>query len=391
MFTFIKKIYVFLFIPISLFIFFFRNIYLIKFIKLNVDNFGQLVQGSLIILGKKKPNEIYIFFKNQNIICNYFYFNKLKKNCIVFNYYIAKPIYICFQNLSKISNIFKEHIYNDGYDRDLDQELKKQNIIKFSLRERQIGNNFFKKFNIKKRDKIVCLNIRDNSFKKIIHSNNNWDYHNYRNFKISTFYGAINYLIKLGYFVILMGRKNNLKIKVKNKNLIDYANLKIQKKDLLDFYIVSKSEFVITTVTGFDAIPKLFNKKILQITTPLYHAETYYKNSLILTRRIKDVKKNKFLSLKETLALNKYENGCHIYPERYFQKEFKIENLNKIVLLKTIDQLINSNLNKFSINNIEDDFWKIFNHHINLIPLYHKKLKAKFSHAFLLKYKNWLN
>lgn len=391
MFNFIKKIYVFSFMPLCLFIFLLRNIYLIKFIKLNVDNFGQFVQGSLIILGKKRPNEIYIFFKNQNIICNYFYFNKLKKNCIVFNYYIAKAIYICFQNLSKISNIFKEHIYDACYDRDLDQNLKKQNIIKFSLTERQIGNNFFKNFNIKKNDKIVCLNIRNNSFKKLIHPNNNWDHHNYRDFKISTFYGAINYLIKLGYFVILMGRKNNLKIKIKNKNLIDYANLKIPNKDLLDFYIVSKSEIVITTVTGFDAIPKIFNKKILQITTPLYHAETYYKNSLILTRRIKDVKKNKLLSLKETLALNKYEGGTHIYPERYFQKEFKIESLNKIILLKTINQLINNNLNKNFNNNLEDDFWKIFKQHSNLIPLFHKKLKAKFSHAFLSKYKNWLN
>lgn len=391
MFTFIKKIYVFFFMPISLLIFFFRYIYLIKFIKLNVDNFGQLVQGSLIILGKKRPNEIYIFFKNQNIICNHFFFNKFKKKCIVFNYYIAKAIYICFQNLSKISNIFKEHIYDVSYDRDLDQNLKKQNIIKFSLTERQIGNNFFKDFNIKKNDKIVCLNIRDNSYKKLINPNNNWDYHNYRDFKISSFYSAINYLIKLGYFVILMGRKNNLKIKIKNKNLIDYANLKIPNKDLLDFYIVSKSEFVISTHTGFDSIPKIYNKKILQISTPLYHAETYNKNSLILTRRIKDIKKNKFLSLKETLALNKYEGGRHIYPERYFQKKFKIESLNKIVLLKTIDQLINNNLNKYSSNNIEDDFWKIFKHHSNLIPLYHKKLKAKFSHAFLSKYKNWLN
>lgn len=384
----LKKIYIIIFLPICLIIFCLRKIILLKFIQINTDNFGQLVQGSLIILNqKKKSNEINIFFKNQNNICNNFFFYKLKKKFFFLNIYFAKPIYIIFKRLSENFKIFRDHCSSNIFERDFSSALSKTKLVNFSENEKKIGENFFKKYAIKK--KFVCLNVRDNFFKSTINSKINWSYHNYRNFRIEDFYPAIKYLNDNGYTVIRMG---STKLKKKNKNIsfIDYANLKIPNKDLLDFYIVSKSTFVITTQTGFDAVPKIYNKKILQISTPLLHAETYYKNNLILTRRVRNKITKRTLSLKKTLKLNKYINGSHIYPERYLKNIYETEIINKDVLVNSIKEIIIKKKQK-KINKIEKKFWKIFNQYSYNAPLYHKTIKASFSNSFLLKYKNWLN
>ena len=75
---------------------------------------------------------------------------------------------------------------------------------------------------------------------------------------------GIKDLISLGYYVIRMGKHNNLKCNINNKQFIDYSFLN-NKNDFLDIFLISKCKFYISNATGLDHVAIHFQKPMIKI------------------------------------------------------------------------------------------------------------------------------
>ena len=66
-------------------------------------------------------------------------------------------------------------------------------------------------------NKIVCLNLYDGEYLKQEFKKGNFEHHKMRIDNIAVYIMGIKHLISLGYYVIRMGKHNNLKCNINNK------------------------------------------------------------------------------------------------------------------------------------------------------------------------------
>ena len=103
-------------------------------------------------------------------------------------------------------------------------------------------------------------------------------YHDYRDSDINTFVYGINYLIKMGFKVIRMGKNQKKSVKILNKNYFDYSSSNL-KTDLIDVWLMSRCNLCISTGTGLDQIARVFNIPTLFINhLPLSDWSSHFKS-----------------------------------------------------------------------------------------------------------------
>ena len=258
--------------------------------------------------------------------------------------------------------------------------------VKLTQDEEKIGYETLEKLGIKKKDKFVCLIVRDDNYLKTIHPDTDWTYHNYRDSNIKNYYLAAENLTNRGYYVIRMGSKNKHKINFGNKKIIDYSFSKF-RSDFMDIFICSKCSFAISTSTGVDALCQLFRKPIVFVNfVPVGWLVSSNKNNVYLFKKHFSIKSNYFLSLKkifdfgiaETLTSEAYEkNGIKLIENSPKEISDAVIELDDFINKKkqySKDEKKNSSL-----------FWEIYKKKIfesNLQSL-HGKFVGRYSTDFL--------
>ena len=104
-------------------------------------------------------------------------------------------------------------------------------------------------------------------FKKIS-AEQDYSYHDYRNYNIDDFILASEELAKKGYFVFRMGVVVNKPLVANNKKIIDYTNSNL-RSDFMDIYLGAKCSFCVSTGLGFDDIPHIFNRPVALLSVPV--------------------------------------------------------------------------------------------------------------------------
>ncbi len=127
--------------------------------------------------------------------------------------------------------------------------------INFSKSEELISNEILLKNGIKKDDKIVCFFSR---------SSNYYGDESPRNSSINLFCKAINFLCAEGYKCIRVGNSASEKFNLELGSIYDYA-LSGDVSDLMDLYLISKCEFMISTCSGIDGIAHVFRRPTLYV------------------------------------------------------------------------------------------------------------------------------
>ncbi len=102
----------------------------------------------------------------------------------------------------------------------------------------------------------VCLQVRDSAF---YNDSNRKDY---RNSNITNYYEMIKLLLSKNFKVVRMGSKVHHKLKIKDKNLIDYPFSNFYNK-YLDLYFIQNCNFYIGTSSGLIDIAWMFNRPVL--------------------------------------------------------------------------------------------------------------------------------
>ena len=112
--------------------------------------------------------------------------------------------------------------------------------------------------------RFVCFIVRDSSYLDSLPLYRHLDlsYHSYRDCNIQNYVLAAEELAERGYYVIRMGAKVKEAFNVKHPNIIDYA-FNGMRSDFMDIYLGAKCTFCVTVGTGFDSIPFIFRRPIV--------------------------------------------------------------------------------------------------------------------------------
>jgi putative glycosyltransferase (TIGR04372 family) len=368
-----------------------RPILLIRFGKLESNRIGHLAGNTEIhILEKRKIDKnkfmLDIYFAPYYPICNKYLLDLWSRYITILPKFFVKPFFTFF---SVLFNTSPHIITFHNKDRDVNNLLDNtKSVVSFEKNEIRIGENFLKKLNPKNK-KIVCFIIRDNAYLKEHLPLSDMSYHNYRNFSLDNYIPALKMLIDLDYFVIRMGSAASSKINFSNKNLIDLP-FSEYRTEFLDIYLGYKCDFVMTTSTGWDAVPGIMFRKPMLICPmiPLGNLFTFSSKYMLTTLNFVN-SENEKITQSDIFKLG-YANAFE--SKDYIKSDFQaIEHSSNDICLAVrdfIEYLNNKDLDL--VNN--DVFWNLYIkniHKYNLNHL-HGDIKAIMSPSFLENNKNLL-
>ena len=304
------------------------------------------------LLTKRKVNIFDIFIPYKPQISNKFLYKQIKKKKLFFLENLSA--YIIFE----VHKLFvKYKLYN--YILKLDTFLsfsqwknlhKKINLINFNKDLTLRCVNLLKKNNIKLKKKIMCICTRDNYYSgTILQNEKNYKISDPKNSKIKNYKKTILYLLNNGFQVFRMGEHHKNDLNIYHKNFIDYSTL-IHKNDILDFYLVSKSKFVISNSSGWMGIACYFNKDIiLSDITDLPYINFGYPFYIIF-KKIISVKKNKKMRLQEAIKKNYY---LDYRKYNILRNEILIKDNTPHEILNLTKQYLSKKLKKKKIEDIK--------------------------------------
>lgn len=383
------------FLPIVVFIRLISPLIYIRITPLKVARIGHLIGEVEIYLCNKKKDkksfftiDLFYIRKNEKI-CNIFLFNIIKKKIIIIPALIGKKIYQINLKLNRILNSKKSYFYELNFNSSPEYLKINNQQIKMSDNDIEIGRKMAEKINLFSHDKFVCVVCRDSSYLKKNSNGKDFDYLSFRNADIDTFIPASNYITDKGYKVVRIGNVVEKKFEFGNPMVIDYSNTQ-HVNDLLDIYLISKCEFLITTALGLDMVAKVCRKPIVTVNLCPFGILEYWANKhFMIFKKYFCNNKNKYLTISEI-----FDNKSAFFSETSHFKKNNIKLVDNTpeeildVTKECIDYLLN---NKIKENNLyQNKFWNIYLSKRKLIAprFYNKDLNCIINEKFLIKNKN---
>jgi putative glycosyltransferase (TIGR04372 family) len=280
----------------------------IRFGFLTTERIGHLAMNTELYLcevDQKQHSETikkytFDFWLEGRSVCNQYLLQAWAQKLTILKipYFISRTIILANSALPKSHHFLCSRISND---RDINNVLlKSPSRLKLPNDDLRIAWKELKKFGIQKTDRWVCLQVRDSAYLDELTGTNNANlYHSYRDCSINDFLGVAEFLANQGIYVFRMGRVANQRLISSNPLIIDYAFSDL-RSDLLDMVLGSGCFFCLTTGSGFDAIPQIFRRPILEVNyLPIGHMRTFLNNSMCLARKLRFKNSSEFLSLEE--------------------------------------------------------------------------------------------
>ena len=310
-----------------------------QLVELNASRVSNLVMETEIFDRKINSNKIYLifFYKIANKYFIKLFLKKVRQNkkviilpgyvfwkiaCDAFFYFSNKKLQYKIKNLrKKYSTLIKEKSY-----------------LSIPYADTEKGYEIIKKYGIKKDSKWICIYNRDSTYLNNFLRDKSWEYHDYRNFPIQDLKKTVNYFIEKNYFVIRVGSLSEGKLNISNNRYFDYSNSDI-KSDFMDCFLLSKCEMFFGGSSGICLLPASFRKPYFLINNcPLEGIFSIKRNYPAIFKRIKNLKTNKILSIKEMIDRDlcntftseefKIKNVINLNNSEQEIKEFAIEALN---------------------------------------------------------------
>ena len=342
-------------------------------------------------LGIFPSNSLDLFFYRWGSPANKFFSKLAKRNLNILSF--TKYLFTVNKLLPGVNrNIIKPA--HSHYSRDIHGYLRQCGAqLKFNSEENKSGISFLNQFGLVKKDKYVCLLVRDSKYLDTYHKTGaDWSYHDYRNSDIDSYEEAIIALVNKGYWVFRMGKIVREPLKIKHPRVIDYANLKL-RNDFLDIWLMANSYFTISTSTGLDDVSKAFRRPIVYVN--FLHVGTfefYSENYINQPKSLKLKKTGKFLSLLEIIKMGLMKPN--IPPSSYEKSGIEIVDNSpediKNAVLEMEAKLSGTWKVEEKDENLQRLFFKQYNtwlnrykYHGNIDPL------GGISTTFLRKYHSW--
>ncbi len=282
-----------------------------------VDNMNMYLCEKEIGKIKIKVKHLDIFYDREQV-CNKQIQKMLRRKVIFLPWFIMHPI-------STLNEYFFDKIFDSkrkhdiGYYRELGKVEK--NLVPplyswdnlnsvdqakvqlfFNQNEIDDANQKMKKIGINPNDKVVSIILRDKDYLERNYKNINWLHHSLRDTDLGFYEKTIKYLIEQRIKVIVFGRKReNLKDEIlKNESNVYFYEDILLKSDLMNIYLLYKSMFVISSVTGLDSVPASFKIPVIEVgVVPFCLQRTYSNLYLSLFKNYFSKTLNRNLTMKE--------------------------------------------------------------------------------------------
>lgn len=393
----------FLFFPAVLILRLISPFLIIRLGAIITDSIGHLVENTELYCCEKKANinviknkkYIDLFYLDRKPYSNMQIIKMWKRELLIFPKFLIKNI--------KLANRFfpghkKYEINNNTQgDRDIHNLYEKYSPhIKFTNEEKIKGALLLKNLGIPENRKFICLIVRDEKYLKKHIPWFDGNYHRHRNSDIETYKFAAKELAKLGFYVLRMGVNVEKVFNCDDPKIIDYANSEF-RSEFGDVYLGANCHFCISTHTGFDGIPQIFNRPILFTNlVPIGFLPSWCKNSICLFKKHIDVTSDKALSLKE--IFKKELVNCFKFSDYSDKNIYLKDNTDdeiKDACLEMAEKLKENSLNEVCEDYLQKKFKEIYRlgvlkNKINNKAM-HGKIKISYSQSFLKKNSEWVN
>ena len=239
----------------------------------------------------------------------------------------------------------------------------------------------------------VCLIVRDSAYLDT-HSSRDWSYHNYRDSDVQNYVLAAEALADRGYFVIRMGATVREAIKSDHPRVVDYA-ANGMRSDFMDIYLGAKCEFCISGNTGFDAIPFLFRRPVVNVNVlPIGYLWTFRSQNMGITRHHFSLHKERDLTLSEIVS-----SGAVFYVQN---SDYEAEGIQLIentpeeirdVVVEMVERLNGTWQPQEDDEALQRRYWEIFPTDAKTAdgkPL-HGEIRSRFGAAYLRNNRGFLD
>lgn len=377
------KIYIKLFflIPIILSFFIIRIFKDFRISRIEARKIGHMATPIEIFICEKKnePNKVpVLWFFDDDPSTNQFLRNQWSQKLNILPRYLLEPIYILFKKY-KFFHFFFEN-FNDSikinpdiystmpckcficrgsrliprYIKDGVKQIDDNNLlskykpsIEFNQNEKNEGENYLKKIGVQNK-KFFTFASRSSVF-------HNEKVDEVRNANVNDKILGIKFMVSKGYKAIRMGKYLKEKINFSDSNIIDHAGLG-NANDFLDFYLISKCEFMISDSTGITTVAALFRKPCLSLNDIGVHSMAEHPNRrMYILKKFKNRNTGEFLTFEE------------VY-QRKLNFELGLQEINKLEL----DVIDNS---EFEIKKAIESFYDLMNNNLNLDEIVNKQKK----------------
>ena len=244
---------------------------------------------------------------------------------------------IGFPDIYETKNVNVRNICSKKFG-DFKELYMNHNLVDLETKIKNECEEKLKNLSINKKDKIVCLHVRDGNFRK------DHNRKSYRNSNVNNYTKAIQYLINKGFWVIRIGDAPTKKVKFKNNKFIDYPYSKI-KSEQMDLFLIQRSSFYIGAQSGPMEVAYLFNKPVL-LTNMVQALEGLprKKNDRGIFKKIINKKTKKVIPIRKFMDFSfKYHDPVYTMSDLEF-----IENSPNEIYLAVKEFLTNLNRKKKS-------------------------------------------
>ena len=382
--------------------------FVIRIQRLPVVHFGNFIEYTATYyckkklkidqLTKKSLDLVYIHYKDK--IYNRQIAKMWKRKLNFLSGYLLDPI----SRVNKLIPGWKIHTIKSLQvrERDINNLFDKCQILDFTNEEEIRGEKILNKFGLKNKDKFVMLYVRDGAYqlKKISTRYRDWSYHDFRHTDIDKFVLASEELTKRGYFVFRMGAVVEKPFNLKNPKIIDYANSNL-RSDFMDIYLGAKCTFCISTGSGFQCLPVLFRKPIIDLSVPLGDKLTHSEKYLLMIKHHFLKKEKRRLSLSEIFSYGvAYAFETKAFEQKGIElventpeeiKDLAIEMVENLEYKKKLnpedEELQRTFRDLYTSNILRYDYQKSKNLKDMII---HGQIRSRFGTKFLRENRDWL-
>jgi len=344
---------------------------------------------------KSRSFDIFYFARKP---CNDYLAKMWRRRLIILPWFFMRPLDLIIRTFSFLSPL---HAFEArGGDRDIDNLYEKTGPhLQFEPMEIDLGEACLRRMGIPSGAKFICLTVRDSAYLNKIYQDGKGGsadstYHDYRDSSIDKYIQAAENLAKHGFYVVRMGVVVNSPMNTTNPKIIDYAKNGM-RSEFMDIYLGAKCEFCISVGTGFDAIPAIFRRPILQVNNaPIGYAYTWGRNSFFISKHHIDIETGKRLSLRDIFARGA---AFCLDSKEFLRKGITLrENSSEEINHAVIEMIkhLNGTLKLQSKDDLlQHQFWKIYHEGLrssNQATL-HGDIHSRYSLSFLRNNQSWLN
>ena len=382
---------------------------IIRIQRLPVVHFGNFIEYTATYYCKKKlkidqltkKSLDLVYIHNKDKVYNRQLKKMWKRKLNFLSGYLLDPI----SRVNKLIPGWKNHTIKSLQvrERDINNLFDKCQILDFTNEEEICGEKILSEFGLKNKDKFVMLNVRDGAYqlKKISTRYRDWSYQDFRHTDIDKFVLASEELAKRGYFVFRMGAVVEKPFNLKNPKIIDYANSNL-RSDFMDIYLGAKCNFCISTGSGFQCLPALFRKPIIDLSVPLGDKMTHSEKYLLMIKHHFLKKEKRRLSLSEIFSYGvAYAFETKTFEQKGIElventseeiKDLVIEMVEKLEYKKKLDpedeELQKKFRNLYASNIKSYDYQQVSKNLKDSII--HGQIRSSFGTKFLKKNRDWL-